>query len=316
MSSLWICFLICKIGTIRWPAYWFAINIKQENTCKAAGTGHGTWSRPTRGFVQRVWLNFHFGQSTFGLNFLLMRGWTEYNLLRAPSSFLISSETEWINWLTAWTIYIVQSSYEGKNRIPNSRMSEGRWSRWGNGDGIFCGKGPFSERVKYYTTGDSLTKEWDSHMYQTHVWVRIEQEREVLVYHPGSIHFSFNGWMSERMSPTCLMIRFIVNIFNILFYPMKWKLKVAENVLGQIKIRKPLIHMVISSWKQNGTNCVVLRSKPSYGIWRITTYFFMSSLKSKNKGKWLLANYVGKGVNRILTTSINTSQKWNIPTCS
>lgn len=36
--------------------------------------------------------------------------------------------------------------------------------------------------------------------------------------------------------------------------------------------------------------------------------YFMSSLKSKDKGKWLLANYVAKGVNRILTTSINTSQ--------
>lgn len=164
-------------------------------------------------------------------------------------------------------------------------MSEGRWSRWGNGDGIFCGKGPFSERVKYYTIGDCLTKEWDSHshMYQTHVWVRIKQKREVLVYYHGSIHFSFSGWVSGWMSPTCLIIRFIANIFNILFYPMKWKFKVAENVLGQIRIRKPLIHMVISSWKQNGTNCVILRSKTSYGIWRITTYFFMSSLKSKNK---------------------------------
>ena len=65
--------------------------------------------------------------------------------------------------------------------------------------------------------------------------------------------------------------------------------------------------MVISSWKQNGTNC---HSEEKDIIWNMEDHylFLMSSLKSKNKGKWLLANYVGNGVNRILTTSINTFQ--------
>ena len=44
--------------------------------------------------------------------------------------------------------------------------------------------------------------------------------------------------MSEWMSPTCLIIRFIVNVFNILFYPMKWKLKVAENVFSSVQFSR------------------------------------------------------------------------------
>lgn len=33
-----------------------------------------------------------------------MKGWTKNNLLKSPSSLLISSEIAWINWLTAWKV--------------------------------------------------------------------------------------------------------------------------------------------------------------------------------------------------------------------
>lgn len=122
--------------------------------------------------------------------------------------------------------------------------------------------------------------------------------------------------MSEWMSPICLIEIFIVNIFNILFYPMKRIIQGGWKCFRPNQNWKTLLHVVLGCWKKMVPIASFWgpRHRMQYGGSLLISLCLLSNLRIK--GHSYLSNHVGKGEKRILTTSRNTSQVWNTPTCS